>query len=439
MLTLRYFFRLVGAFISRFKVVILASALLAISAFFLLRAFGPSLFGGSSVRIGITGRFQPDMLPNDILGMVGDGLTKIDKAGNVSPDLASSWQPSESGKVWTFHLGVSYWQDGKKVTSQSITYQFSDLTIERPDAKTLVFKLKTPYSPFPSVVAKPTFRKGLLGTGEWKVTRIILAGGFVQELDLRNKKGDKTIYKFYPTEDETKTAFKLGQIDKIEDVFSTTGFEGWTTSLISRDINTSRYVAVFFNTQDKLLGSKELRQALDYAINKDKFDGPRDLGPISPDSWAFNPEVKPYTYDPGHAKDLIAALPKDQQSNLSINLATTPVLLNDAQQIANDWKAIGVKANIQVVSGIPSDYQAFLAIFDTPNDPDQYAIWHSTQTETNITHYQSPRIDKLLEDGRVELNQDTRKPIYLDFQRFLVEDCPAIFIYNPTTYTISRK
>jgi peptide/nickel transport system substrate-binding protein len=94
---------------------------------------------------------------------------------------------------------------------------------------------------------------------------------------------------------------------------------------------------------------------------------------------------------------------------------------------------------LQVISQIPSDYQAFLAIFDIPDDPDQYSMWHSTQTATNITHYQNPRIDKLLEDGRSEINIDARKKIYFDFQRFLVEDSPAAFLYYPTTYSIGRK
>ena len=127
------------------------------------------------------------------------------------------------------------------------------------------------------------------------------------------------------------------------------------------------------------------------------------------------------------------------KENLTVNIITTPALLSVAESIARDWAEVGVKGNVQVSSGVPAEYQALLAIFDIPEDPDQYSIWHSTQTSTNITHYQSPRIDKLLEDGRVELNIEERKKIYLDFQRFLVEDSPAAFLYHPTTYTVKRK
>ena len=126
-------------------------------------------------------------------------------------------------------------------------------------------------------------------------------------------------------------------------------------------------------------------------------------------------------------------------TDISINLTTTPLLLGKAEIITKNWEDVGVKVNVQVVTQIPSDYQAFLAIFDIPDDPDQYSMWHSTQTATNLTHYLNPRIDKLLEDGRSEIGIEDRKKIYLDFQRFLVEDSPAAFLYYPTTYTIGRK
>ena len=79
---------------------------------------------------------------------------------------------------------------------------------------------------------------------------------------------------------------------------------------------------------------------------------------------------------------------------------------------------MGIKTTVQVSSTIPADYEAFLAIFDIPKDPDQYSLWHSTQTGTNISNFTNARIDKLLEDGRSELEQEERKKLVLDFQRF---------------------
>jgi len=53
--------------------------------------------------------------------------------------------------------------------------------------------------------------------------------------------------------------------------------------------------------------------------------------------------------------------------------------------------------------------------------------------------YNQSRYGNLLEDGRGELAQTERRNIYLDFQRFLVEDSPAIFLYHPVSYTIIRN
>ena len=106
---------------------------------------------------------------------------------------------------------------------------------------------------------------------------------------------------------------------------------------------------------------------------------------------------------------MIDAMPDAEKSNLALTLTTSPLLLPQAELIQKDWEAIGVKTNLQVISNVPTNYQALLAIFDAPDDPDQYSIWHSTQVQTNITHYSNPRIDKLLEDGRTTINQEDEK------------------------------
>lgn len=441
MLNLRYILRLIGAFFSRFKVLILLGIGFGIIIFFLLKFLVPVFSFGQTQRIGETGRYTAATLPDSILRLIGNGLTKIDSDGSVIPDLASSWETTDKGKTWTFTLKDNLtWQDGSKVTSKTINYQFSDVTIERPSDKIIVFKLQNPYSAFPSVVSRPTFKSGLLGTGKWKVNKISLNGAFVEEINLTSKENGKLVYKFYPTEERTKVAFELGQVDKIEDLFTISPFNAWKKSKIESVASTGEFVAVFFNTQDSTLNEKNLRQALSYAIDKSVLGGVRAISPISMDSWAYNPQVKPYDYDPVKAKQMVEEYKKSNKlTELNIALSTSPVLLDKAEIIATNWRAAGVNVNLQVISTVPTDYQAFLAIFDIPEDPDQYSIWHSTQTSTNLTHYQNPRIDKLLEDGRSEIDLESRKKIYLDFQRFLVEDCPAAFLYYPTTYSVSRR
>jgi len=79
-----------------------------------------------------------------------------------------------------------------------------------------------------------------------------------------------------------------------------------------------------------------------------------------------------------------------------------------------------------------------LSAQDIPIDPDQYIFWHSTQANTNITGLVNAKIDKLLEDGRMEQDQEKRKKIYIDFQKRLVDELPALFLYYPTSYTVTR-
>jgi peptide/nickel transport system substrate-binding protein len=446
MFKFRYSLRLIITYITRFKGILFVGIVLGASIFFIFRSIIPIVVIKKE-KIGLTGRYHTDDLPNFILLMISDGLTKIDETGTVEPSLAFSWETIDRGKTWIFHLRNDYnWHDETRVTSETVNYEFSDVEIERPDDKTITFKLQDQFIPFPSVVSKPTFRKGLLGTGKWKVEKIILAGAYVQELVLTkvNKEVktsrpiEKKIFKFYPTTDRTKVAFKLGEVDKIYDLIDPSPFDSWNTVNTTEIPDMNQVVTLFFNTQDSLISDKSFRQALYYAIDKDSL-GKRAISLISPNSWAYNPQVKKYSYNQNKALEIIKDLELPDTNNHEIKLVSTPSLLGAAEEIAEDWKEIGIKTVIQVSSIIPDEFQAFLTIYDIPSDPDQYAIWHSTQIDTNISKYSSPRIDKLLEDGRITLDFEERKKHYLDFQRFILEEAPAAFLYHPTYYTISRK
>ena len=437
----RYWVRLTLAFINRFKLIFIIGIGLGVVSFIFFNVFFPHL-PKTKENIGVAGEYTPDRLPSFITSMIGIGLTQIDKTGHAVAGIAESYEASDSGKVWTFHLAKNLtWQDGSAVTTKDINYNFSDASLTKVDKYTLVFKLKTPLSNFPVVVSQAVFKQGLLGVGKWKVTGLTLAGSYAETLTLMDADNNEIIFRFYPTEDRVKLAFELGEIDRINDLADPKPFESWNTAKVDTKINNHRYAAVFFNTSDDLLTDKDIRQALSYGIDKGEWKNDRAYGPISPTSWGYNPSLKAYDFDITHAKELITGskIDPNQKKNLKITLTTLPDLLPVANQIAKNWKEIGVTTTIQVTSFIPENYQAFLAIYDIPNDPDQYSTWHSTQTQTNITRYKNPRIDKLLEDGRLETDQNKRKAIYFDFQKYLVEDAPAAFLYYPTYYSVTKK
>ncbi len=99
--------------------------------------------------------------------------------------------------------------------------------------------------------------------------------------------------------------------------------------------------------------------------------------------------------------------------------------------------------NASIVYGTPdnqNDFDMFLAFWKIPTDPDQYFFWHSTQAgRGNIVNIKNVRIDKLLEDGRKYIEPANRKKEYLDFQKILVDELPAAFLYYPYSYTVTRK
>lgn len=441
---LRYFFRLIGAFLGRFKLHIFISLLLGIIIFVGILAFAPYLaYIVSPPRIGVIGRFRVEDVPSFLASQVSMGLTQTDTEGYIKPGLAKSWTTPDNGKTWVFILDESIrWHDNSPVRSDDINYEFSDVTIERPDKTTIIFKLGESYSPFPTVVTRPVFKKGLLGTHDWKVDKISLVENYLSYVKIINRKDKQgvKIYKFYPNEDQAKLAFKLGEIDEIQNLYEPQPFDTWKNTTISKTIDNKQIITLFFNTKDPLLSDKSLRQALTYAIEKKNNVGERAFGPIPRQSWAYNSQVKPYEYSTERAQELLDEYQKDKTAEkIKIALVTTPILLPTAEAISENWKALGIESSVLVSSVVPEDFQAYLSIYETPLDPDQYPIWHSTQTATNISRYQSPRIDKLLEDGRLELDIEKRRKIYLDFQRYLMEDLPAAFLYNPYLYTVTRK
>ena len=133
------------------------------------------------------------------------------------------------------------------------------------------------------------------------------------------------------------------------------------------------------------------------------------------------------------------SISKTDLKNPKITLSYITNLAKVAQKIKSDWEAVGIKVDLKEEKSIPDNFQAFLVVNKLTPDPDQYAIWHSTQKNTNISKYKNVKIDKLLEDARTTNDEKTRRDLYFDFQKFLVEDSPAIFLYHPHKYKLTYK
>ncbi len=457
------------AYIKKHGLWFLTSFLFAVVLFaFLVPVLLRVLVSKPREYVGIIGEYTLNSLPQSIKEQLSVGLTQVGPDGSVKPLLAERWVVEDEGKRYRFLLKKKInWQDGKDLVPQDINYNFSDVeTVHTPGD--VVFKLPDLFSPFPGVVSEPLFRQGvekywlfftrptLIGIGEYHIVDYVQVGNKITELtvDGPNK---RFIYRFYLTENEAILALKKGQIDILPDLSSPRDLVDWKSVQVTREIATNRYLAVFFNTESPLF-PKNVRQALAYAIDiPDSVS--RAVGPIDSKSWAFLDGGKVYRKDvPRAIERLLDGIP---QTPLTLELTTTTLFVTEAEQYQREWEELGRQAveacksnkdtdkalcpNLEIkvslkISNFPdtSSFQMLLIGHQSPSDPDQYFLWHSGQP-TNFTRYKNTRIDSLLEKGRQTIDQEERKAIYQEFQQFLQEDPPAIFIKHLDSYQVSRK
>ena len=397
----------------------------------------------SKQSVGITGSYSIDDMPSTILSKVSQGLTKVSDNGQISPDVASSWKIEDNGKKYTFYLKRNiYFTDGTHLTSQKTNYKFRDAQIEYPNDYEIVFKLKDAYSPFLVTVSRPIFKKGFVGLGNYKVSDLKLNGNFLSSIELNSDtKSPKNIkYTFFPTEDALKTSFVLGETSQILGIHNlqvkNKSFSSFKSVRTEKTLNQRQLITLFYNTQDPALSDKKIREALAFSIPDTFPQGQRNPSPFSPNSWA-NSNIGIYAQDIAHSKEILSSSAASKSSNLKFTLKSLTQYRDTAEILKDSFKKIGINVEIVDVQSVPDSFQMFLGDFNLSRDPDQYLLWHSNQN-SNITNYKNLRIDKLLEDGRKTSNVNERKKIYSDFQKYLLDDSPASFLYLPFTYDVSR-
>ncbi len=395
--------------------------------------------------IGIVGAFTLDSLPPVVLKDLSKGLTKIDSSGQPLPDAAESWYIKENGKVYVVKLREHvFFSDGAEFTSDDITYNFSDASLQKVGKYTVVFTLKETYSPFLVTISRPLFRKRFSGLSDYTIKNVELNGDFVKTLTLLSKTNKRTIkrYIFYPSSESLRIAFALGEIDKAIGADSTNlhnaSFTQFSNTHIERKINYTQLVTLFFNTRDQFLSSRDTRAGLIYALPDTFPQGERAYSFLPPTSWAYNSQQL-YVNDKEHAKLLLKDFLTASSSAIPLlEIKTLQKYESVADIVQKAWKEAGVNSKIVIVDSVPDRFQIFLGDFFLPKDPDQYMLWHSGQ-ENNITFYENKRIDKLLEDGRKTILYEERKKIYTDLQKYLMADAPAAFLYFPVEYDITRQ
>lgn len=436
---IKFWWHLTLAYFKRYQLRIAIILITSLLGTYFLYIMSPNLLRNSIVTIGFVGSYKVEDLPTKALSLVTQPLIREDQNNKSQPALASSWTVSEDGKTYILFIRDNLnWHDSTAVEAKDISLAIKGVDVNAINNKTLQFVLPNPISSFPLALDTPVFKKNsFYGTGEYRMVDLIQTDNIVKKMVLRAKNNDlpRVEIRFYSTDEQALAALKLGEI-KVLSTASINEVANWPNINLKKSAEKDEIVTIFFNTADNLLSSKEVRQALAHSINKEGVDGEITNGPISSKSWAYNNAIKKYDYNTSKAKELVSdAEVKEPKITLSYSTGLKAL----AEKTKTEWEAVGIKVEIKEEKGIPKEFQALLAVNKLPKDPDQYTLWHSSQTATNITKYKNLKIDKLLEDGRAAKSDEDRKGFYMDFQKFLNDDAPAIFLYHPNKYEATYK
>ncbi len=135
----------------------------------------------------------------------------------------------------------------------------------------------------------------------------------------------------------------------------------------------------------------------------------------------------------------------------SLITANQPLLVKTAELLKNQWKRLGANLKVETFNIDelkedfirPRDYEVLLFGQSLNIIPDLFSFWHSQQRRhpgLNLSKYENPKADNLLEEIRKTLDPKIRKEKYSSLQDILIEDAPAVFLFSPNyLYIISPE
>lgn len=435
-----------------------------------------------------------------ILFNVYDGLVRYTSGTlEVEPALAESWNISEDGTVYTFNLrsGVSF-HDGSPLNAEAVKFNFDRMLdenhpfhdtgpfplsfffssiaeVEAVDDMTVSITLNEPYAPFLSNLA---YTPGLIvsaegvrasgqefgrkpsGTGPFKFVEWRSNEAVVVERNPDYWDGapslEAVVYRPI-TDANTRTAEMLaGGIDLMVEVppVALSGFQSDDFRIIEQ---AGPHVwFLILNAKEGPFADKRVRQAANYAINKeaivnDVLEGTAEVaaGPTPPAfGWAYNQDLDPYPYDPDKAR---ALLEEAGAVGAELTFYVTeggsgmldPIAMGTAIQA--DLAAVGLDVKIETY-----EWNTFLGEVNPglegkadmaemawmTNDPDtlpflalRTAAWPD-QGGFNSGYYSNPEVDRLLEGARVSTDQNERAALYKEMQEIVQDDAPWVFVAN---------
>ncbi len=430
-----------------------------------------------------------------IVANLHDGLVEVDKDYRLEPILAESFEISDDGLEYTFVLreGVLF-HDGEEFTSADVKYTFEWYadpesaallgnnfaaldSVETPDDYTAVVKLSAVDASFLLLagttfilpehhhgqVGKEGYAANPIGTGpfklkEWRAAEFTELEAFD---DYFRGRPNIDIYRETNVPEESVRAIALETGESHNSVWPLTAQDNL------RLMEDDRFIALRapalsnnhfpLNNTKPALAEKEVRQAMMFALNRDRMVDDLEQGlavkatsNLSPGlELYYEPDVKDYPYDPEQAIALLDGagwVPGDggirEKDGVRLSFTCT-VITGDqrnrgkAEVAQADLAAVGVEMKIEeqpvasILAGFDSgDLDA--SIFNwtyggASGEPDARTSL-KTGSARNFSQYSNPRVDELLDAGVATADTEERQAIYSEIQQLVAEDVPFLYI-----------
>ncbi|MDF2683825.1 MAG: transporter substrate binding protein, partial [Brevibacillus sp.] len=220
------------------------------------------------------------------------------------------------------------------------------------------------------------------------------------------------------------------------------------------------------NLQKDVFQDIRLRKALNLAVNKEAIvqaslqgEGVQAFGPIGEAMFGHDPSIKEYaySYQPEEAGKLLEEAGwklnaqgfRERDGNpLRVHLLSMERFSQSAQLVQGMLKDVGIEVVIDSLEPATMIQTALSGEYDMTvmgygaSDPDVlFQFLHSSQRNggSNFFNIADDQIDKLLEKGRVTVNTDERKQVYVDLQKRMVDQAYWVPIFTEKKFTVINK
>ncbi|MGP4072530.1 ABC transporter substrate-binding protein [Piscibacillus sp. B03] len=265
---------------------------------------------------------------------------------------------------------------------------------------------------------------------------------------------DRVIFEVIPENSSRLMALRSGDID-IMDGLNPDDAAGVESDpeidLYTRAANNFGYLGM--NVEKAPLDDKLVRQAINYAVDREAIAEALYAGyatpgvnPLPPGYLGYNDELEGYEYDPDKAMELLEEA--GYGDGVEIELWTMPVArpyMPDPETVAdiirNNLEQVGITAEIVREEWAPylqktadGEQQLFMLGWSGTNgDPDYFlgSLLHSDGIGgSNYTRFSNEEVDELIDQAKVETDQDTRAELYKEAQAIIHEEAPMVVLVH---------